>query len=554
MSSACPLSLLQAAAAAAAQAKAAPKAPAAVATDPRLPRMRIDLLSTVEGSVFQRRRPTADSASASGADAATPGAAPPLSARVGGPGVLGACSSSGLEEQSSPPGAPVGTSPSAEVDFKLDAIAAQLAGGGSASPMRSGPAAAGGARPHSRGDASTGTGSGSGSAPPPAHARSHTRNRTITVGASLWDDVFDVFARKPAAAASAAATSGSVSRAGGAGPPGSAGRARASARGAIGSAGGDGATGGGDGGSPGGGTGGGPDAASSAAAAAAAAAQAALQALVYPPPPLAIDPKALLNVNIALSKLGKPPYKRIAHGLLAGDADAAGGPECVAVMAALPPELLAPAQVGEMKSWAATCARMAQAATGAPAGTPLATDAAALAGIGVKLSPAERFVLEVVAAVPQLPVRLSLLQFLAGQFRDSEVLLSKAIGVLRAACDELAASEKLRSFLVSVLVPLTRRLQKPGDAPAKQSAEESADGSASNGGGGGADIAAVRISLLPQLAIAKGAGGITLLEYVARKLVASASEVSATIHDVAARVDAAIVPYMPVTTCPAGSP
>lgn len=264
--------------------------------------------------------------------------------------------------------------------------------------------------------------------------------------------------------------------------------------------------------------------------------------LVYPPPPLAVDPKALLNVNIALSKLGKPPYKRIADGLLAGDCEAAGGAECVAVMAALPPELLAPAQVGELKSWAATCARMAQAATGAPAGTPLATDAASLVSIGLKLSPAERFVLEVVAAVPQLPVRLSLLQFLAGQFRDSEALLSSAIAVLRSACDELAASEKLRSFLVSVLVPLTRRLQKPGDAAPKAAAvagpgttsgkgtgskPESASTSTSAAAASeGADIAAVRISLLPQLAIAKGAGGITLLEYVARKLVASASEVS----------------------------
>lgn len=366
--------------------------------------------------------------------------------------------------------------------------------------------------------------------PPPAHARSHTRNRTITVGASLWDDVFDVFARKPAAGTGSGASGASgTGGAGSGGPPGSAGRARVSGSGALGNAAGDAATG--SGGSPSG-----PDAAATAAAAAAGAAQAALQALVYPPPPLAIDPKALLNVNIALSKLGKPPYKRIADGLLAGNADAAGGPECVSVMAALPSELLAPAQVGEMKSWAATCARMAQAAVAAPAGTPLATDAASLAGIGVKLSPAERFVLEVVTSVPQLPVRLSLLQFLAGQFRDSELLLSKAIGVLRAACDELAASEKLRSFLVSVLVPLTRRLQKPGDAPAKQSTSASAASGSGAGGpgpadghdGGGADIAAVRISLLPQLAIAKGAGGITLLEYVARKLVASASEVSAS--------------------------
>jgi len=389
-----------------------------VQTDPRLPKIKIDVMQEIEGSVFQRGGRKA--------------------------GFFGDAAGLTSPPQAGSPQHSTGT-------------------GGPASPADGLPSAGSAASRQRRDSDQYG---------------SHSRRGTIAVKETLFDDILDAFARPVAAA--------------GKGKPG-----------------------------PGGIAGPKPGVAANPMAA---------LALALPPAPLAIDPKTQQNVNISLSKLGKPPYARIAQALLLGNVEVLGGHELISVMAGLPPELLAPGQVTSMAAWqktvlAAVAASQLAAGAASPSSPPPPTDApagdtTALGAAGIKLAPSERFVLEVVAVVPQLRARLAVLQFV-GLFSEMDDALQAGLRDLAAACTELQQSEKLRSFLVNVLVPLTHRLQHRPTPAAATSAAASATSAAAP------TISGVRIHALPQLAITKGATGVTLLDYITTKLTADGSEILA---------------------------
>lgn len=326
-----------------------------------------------------------------------------------------------------------------------------------------------------------------------------------------------------------------------------------------------------------------------------------LSSLQLPPPPLppiqGMKPSQVIAINVACARLGKPPLTGLADALRRGDIEGLGGHEVLAVLSSLPRPLLSKEHAGEMMAWRSTCVDIAMAAQAEFAGVdadgdplPLPAemvipglnpgDAAstAVSALGVKLSPSERFVLDVSAAVPHFRKRLALLCFPA-TFRALEEPILAGIADVTAASAEAALSQRLRAFLRHVLLPLAQNCVAP-KLPEEREAEasaaaaaaaaaalavaagESASPAAASSAAAGTPVAArppqvprlsmsgpatpatpasgaasaspaaaaaaaaaaaptltgVRISLLTALADTKGSAGVSLLEYVAKKL------------------------------------
>lgn len=198
--------------------------------------------------------------------------------------------------------------------------------------------------------------------------------------------------------------------------------------------------------------------------------------------------KVQQNVDIALSKLGKPPYDRIALAIANGDIDGVGGSDVVAMMLGLPAELWASSTTEPVLKWAASV----RAAATASGEGPLAP----FSWHKHKLSPAERFIIEVVGTVPNLRAKLSVMQFV-GLFREMHEAMQSGVASLVAACSELRESAKLQVFLAQVVLPLGNKLN---EGTKKAGAE------------------GIRLKSLSQLVSTKGATGSTVLEYIASKL------------------------------------
>jgi Formin Homology 2 Domain len=266
---------------------------------------------------------------------------------------------------------------------------------------------------------------------------------------------------------------------------------------------------------------------------AAAVLEAALKSI--PPSPIVasvLDGKVQQNTNIALSgALGRPPYSNLYNLLQEGSsvsssgsaADGKKSSEMLSSLNNLPPELLAAhtaSHVKAMTKWyeeGVDTVLKAVTSTCASTTTSQQERSHVEAMVLKRLTPCERFVLEITARVPNLKQRLSVLQFLSN-FSDTSEGLSASVALLSSACNELTESQLLRSYLVSVLVPLADKL--------------GAAGSKESGGAGG-----VRISLLPQLSTIKkpAAGGssdksMTMLSYLCSKLVSTGSVMAAIGH------------------------
>ncbi len=135
---------------------------------------------------------------------------------------------------------------------------------------------------------------------------------------------------------------------------------------------------------------------------------------------------------------------------------ALGGPEAVEKLLALPPDVFSKAAAEEAASFVTSMSTKPEAAE-------------------LKLSPVERFMVEVVAVVPAVRTKLAVLQFLgkpalichtsmitllAGIFNEMWEANSQGIASLCATCGELRNSSRLQAFFVTVVLPLGNRLNQ----------------------------------------------------------------------------------------------